>query len=377
MGWMKNKNETGCAMTMPESGSGPPRILLVGPYPPPFGGISIHVFRLGATLAAEGWPVETLATGRSHGAGPTLIIGNSPLRHAKGLLSRGRGVVHVHHSLSPLAMGTVILARLRRCPVVMTLHGNPVQFFSRKEGLDPFWRVALAGTQRVVAVNGKIARTVGQTARIRRKTVVLPAFIPPVPGEQQFVGTGVQRWLDHEARGAKILSAAVTRLLPAFRGRQDVYGLASLASLACDLAQHRKNIALALLLGLPPEDPVEADFLRLHESKLREALGPRLGLFFNEYAPPVIMRSSVFLRPTLTDGDSIAVREALAAGVPVVASDAVPRPEGVVLYRSGDARDLLNKVSGVLDDGGKNGNPEVTGPDCIQPLLSLYREFEK
>ncbi len=45
----------------------------------------------------------------------------------------------------------------------------------------------------------------------------------------------------------------------------------------------------------------------------------------------VLQRSSVFLRPTSWDGDSVVVREALAAGTRVVASDVAARPAGVEL----------------------------------------------
>ena len=45
----------------------------------------------------------------------------------------------------------------------------------------------------------------------------------------------------------------------------------------------------------------------------------------------VLRASAAFLRPTAWDGDSVIVREALAAGARVVASDTCPRPVGVEL----------------------------------------------
>ena len=45
----------------------------------------------------------------------------------------------------------------------------------------------------------------------------------------------------------------------------------------------------------------------------------------------VLLRCGAFLRPTAWDGDSVIVREALAAGARVVASDTSPRPAGVEL----------------------------------------------
>jgi len=58
--------------------------------------------------------------------------------------------------------------------------------------------------------------------------------------------------------------------------------------------------------------------------------------------------SDVFVRPTLEDGDSISVREALELKVPVVASRVGTRPPGAILFHPGDVEDLLSKLEGAL-----------------------------
>ena len=50
-----------------------------------------------------------------------------------------------------------------------------------------------------------------------------------------------------------------------------------------------------------------------------------------EQVSAVLAGAGVFLRPTSWDGDSVIVREALALGARVVASDLAPRPRGVEL----------------------------------------------
>jgi glycogen(starch) synthase len=63
----------------------------------------------------------------------------------------------------------------------------------------------------------------------------------------------------------------------------------------------------------------------------------------------VISRSAALIRPTYTDGDSISVREALALGVPVIASNAVARPAGTVLFETGNSDDLMKKMGCVFE----------------------------
>jgi glycosyltransferase involved in cell wall biosynthesis len=67
----------------------------------------------------------------------------------------------------------------------------------------------------------------------------------------------------------------------------------------------------------------------------------------------VLARSGVFLRPTSWDGDSLIVREALAAGVRVVASDTCPRAAGTELA----ALDAAATAEAVLR-GGRPGDGE-------------------
>ena len=59
--------------------------------------------------------------------------------------------------------------------------------------------------------------------------------------------------------------------------------------------------------------------------------------------------SRLFVRPTRTDGDANSIREALYLGVPSIASDAAPRPDGVRTFRSGDLDDFEREVRRALD----------------------------
>ena len=58
----------------------------------------------------------------------------------------------------------------------------------------------------------------------------------------------------------------------------------------------------------------------------------------------LISACDVFLRPTLEDGDSISVREALSLGVPVVASRVGTRPAGAILFQPGDVEEMVAKI---------------------------------
>jgi len=65
---------------------------------------------------------------------------------------------------------------------------------------------------------------------------------------------------------------------------------------------------------------------------------------------PLFKSAQLFLRITTTDGDSVAVREALAFGCGVVASNVVARPEGVVLVSLGDTEGLTRAIMKRLNE---------------------------
>jgi glycosyltransferase involved in cell wall biosynthesis len=81
----------------------------------------------------------------------------------------------------------------------------------------------------------------------------------------------------------------------------------------------------------------------------------------------------VFLRPTLEDGDSISVREALSLGIPVVASRVGTRPDGAILFRPGDVDQMLAGIELALTT--KIGN-QALAAGCMDRLMEIYRQLD-
>lgn len=89
-----------------------------------------------------------------------------------------------------------------------------------------------------------------------------------------------------------------------------------------------------------------------------------------------IRHAAALLRPTQYDGDSLSVREALAMGTPVLASDTGMRPAGVTLLRSLDTGELSRGVLAVLDQ--PSGAIEADlGAGNLERVLKLYERLTK
>jgi glycogen(starch) synthase len=83
----------------------------------------------------------------------------------------------------------------------------------------------------------------------------------------------------------------------------------------------------------------------------------------------LISRTDVFVRPTLQDGDSISVREALSLGIPVVASDTGMRPAGAILFRTGDVDSMVAKIEHAIS---ARQTPTTPAPGCMDRLIEIY-----
>jgi glycosyltransferase involved in cell wall biosynthesis len=113
------------------------------------------------------------------------------------------------------------------------------------------------------------------------------------------------------------------------------------------------------------------------EKRVREAgLEGRillLGDMAHDACLTLMSECDVFLRPTLEDGDSISVREALSLGMPVVASRVGARPAGAILFRPGDAEEMAARIEQALATQ-KSGQPQAAG--TMDRLMEIYRQVD-
>ena len=63
----------------------------------------------------------------------------------------------------------------------------------------------------------------------------------------------------------------------------------------------------------------------------------------------------IYIRPTNFDGNSIVTIEALLSGKQVLASNAVDRQNGIVVYNNNDSASFLEKLKAISDGGSSKG----------------------
>jgi glycosyltransferase involved in cell wall biosynthesis len=197
---------------------------------------------------------------------------------------------------------------------------------------------------------------------------VIPGFIPPIVKAEEIAQISQEVW-DFIHSHSPILTANAFRI--SFYDGQDLYGIDLCIYLCTDLKANYPRIGFVFCL---PDIGDHKYFSKMRE-KIRDCKVEDNFLFVTKPCPyyPILSKSDVFVRPTNTDGDAISLREALYFKVPAVASDAVVRPEGTILFKNRDVDDFTAKVRHVLDDyeSSKERLETVKLEDNFEKLLRL------
>jgi glycosyltransferase involved in cell wall biosynthesis len=354
-------------------------VLILGPVPPPLGGVSAHVDQLGRLLRARGLRVGILdhygaSPGADrHGAGDVVgALRRNPVRYWAAVGRHRSDVLHLHYS-HWLSLVAVALRRHGDRRLVVTLHGHDaVVAVGARHGLrGAVTRWALGRFDEVIAVSREVAAGVAANVRGRRLHVI-PAFLgPPPDGHARPLAPRLEHFLKDER---PTLVASCSRLPPG-RGGPDPYGLDTAVEAFGLLAGRHPGLRLALLLGRPPSSAAERAYV---DGLLARAAGAggagRVAVAVGEPLVSAFRHEVILLRPTRSEGDAVSVREALAAGVPVVASDVARRPPGTIVCGAG-ADALATAVLPLLGDrAGPRPGPAAGGEGAahLDEILAVY-----
>jgi glycosyltransferase involved in cell wall biosynthesis len=278
--------------------------------------------------------------------------------------SRKGFTAHVHvngASLKGLVLAlvaeTINLVSGTRC--FLTFHaGVEQQYFPRHKAawLRPAFWLAFAIPARIICNSEAVKARIAEYGISRAKISAIPAF------SRQYLEFEPARLPDplerFYARFPCVLFCYVN-LRPLFYPVQLIEGFAQ-------LARSRQDVGLVLcgLGGHPEPDLREAMSERL--TRLEERVCRVDDLDHDEFLT-ALSRAAIYLRTHLSDGVCSSVLEALALGVPVVASENGHRPAGVVTYQADNAANLASVLAKTLlrHEAIKSSLPSPEIPDTL------------
>jgi glycosyltransferase involved in cell wall biosynthesis len=339
-------------------------VTLVGSYPPPHGGQSVHVRNLARYLRTQAFGVQVVNTGSNKKLDEA---GVTNVDSAWGLLvtllgARAPTVIHVHVSL-PTDWGKLVpiavAAKLKGIAWIVTVHsGGAVERLKSATPLQRFiTRMILKTAARVICVNANIQEHVSPLAATGATIMIAPHSVDPSTDEPPPV-------IDRFMREHQPVVSCIGQFEP-------VYGFDDAVRLMATVIPHYPNSGL-LLIG--NERNAEGCSKLIAELGLRDHV-MICGNLPHEQCLGAIRASDLFLRPTRYDGDALSVREALAMGVPVVASATDFRPEGTLLYRRDVPGDLARRVLAELGRSTREATAPREDNRNLERISNLYSEL--
>lgn len=350
-------------------------ILVVGPFPPPIGGVSAHVARAVPLLLKHGFSVEVLSHSAKHREVPYVRDGlhRNPLRYFLRLLHARAHIVHYHHSTRGTLIATAAaLAWQRSTTRVITLHSPTVLrgVYGRSRVLRTLVRWGLRQFDEIIVVTPEIESSL-RPHLPRHRVTVIPAYLPASVSDERIP----DRVADFLSRGRVFVAAAGRlRFLPDGR---DLYGLDLVTAAFANVARIDKSSRLLLLVGDPPGRHGRRYLESLCLTLDTAGLSDRYMLYQGAELAAVLTGDVVLVRPTRSDGDAVSIREALRYSRPVITTDVATRPVGVRLVMPDDvialaaAMDDVFKHEPFKDHAGMEAQ-DAEVPQHLEALLNVY-----
>jgi glycosyltransferase involved in cell wall biosynthesis len=314
-----------------------------GTWPPPVGGVSIHIQRLFTQLLKSDLADQVVLknfNGQFEDKNRRIYRVTCKLWEFMKLLWNRKRVIHLHSA--NLSGWLMFLLFGGRHTVILTLHNQ--KFRTKNNFLVAFInKLFLRRADFIVLNDSSYKIFIANLHQLQiDKIHVISAYIPPQESEKK----GMPRQISQFIKTRSFVISANGSMVKMINGR-DLYGLDILIETIQELKKEHPQVGLLYLL--PQQgDKSYLDVLirRIKTNGLSENILIYQHQISNGFE--VWQNSNLFIRPTQTDIEGISVKEALSFGIPAIASDVCQRPAPCLTYKEGDFKELMEKIKQVM-----------------------------
>lgn len=184
--------------------------------------------------------------------------------------------------------------------------------------------------------------------KIKNKKIFLKnAFLPPPLEDENKIINSYEKELIEFIEGRKPLivgNAANIR----FVNNIDAYGLDLCIELTGLLKRHFPNIGFLFAIA---NDSFYPEYFQKMKKRISELKIENNFYFMTGQKElwPILKKADLMVRPSVSDGDAISVREALYFDCPVVASNVTTRPKETIKFNYPDLNDFYLKCENLLN----------------------------
>ncbi|MCV6590365.1 MAG: glycosyltransferase [Marinobacterium sp.] len=324
---------------------------IIGPYPPPFGGVSLHIYRILPFLKKAGvgfrvfnqYDYESLNDG-------VIATKKSYLWWLKYIFSKKSKVVHIHHFTDihfPYLLALSLFSRSKR---VITIHHGKMLRYGKARWKMTVFIIKAARLSKVLIVQEELQQRL-QGAGVKN-VEWLPVYVPPQVTEPKLL------------KGDYDYNVVFNVGMPIGPRVIYVYSIDYFFQLAKDFP----DIGFHFFLG--DEGNKEET-----ERYLSEQKSDNVSVYYLEQMVEYLASADVFIRPNRVDGYGISVQEAMDLNIPAIASDVCARAPGAQLY-DGSSYEKLKECLEKVKSSDKNSMLEgKTSLDYHERLINIYKSL--
>lgn len=302
------------------------------------GGVSIHVKRLLDAMDAHMVSYQFVDY-KKIGVKKALLF-----------LITHKGVVHIHATHPVLILMFILTSKAIGSTCILTLHADYDRFDSWKK---LFVKIALRLADVPILIN---KRTFLKFKSANTNSLLIPAFIPPYKeiDLQKCITKKIQELKD---KGLTIVSTNASRLSFDKHGNE-IYGITFLTKYFKDKNEY------ALVISDPQG---------VYKQRIREIGENIVFIDFSHSYFPLLKLVDIFVRNTSTDGDALSVKESLFLGKTTLCTDAVDRPNGVLLFSYNDEASFSKAMTVAKEMLGCNHKHNIQ--DGAIEIIRLYQKM--
>lgn len=343
------------------------RVLQLGPYPPPHGGVQSNLVAIRTFLLRKGFSCAVINITRHRKPDADEVY--YP-KNAAALISLLRklkyDIIHLHlgGNLNSRVLTLALVCTLQpRCKTVLTFHSGGYPSTPQGQAIGPrsFAGFVLRRFDGLIGVNEEILSFFARLGVERqRMRLILPhAFLPELEPAAT-LPAALESFFD--AHDPVLISVA---------GLESEYDLPLQIEALGPIRKKFSSVGL-LLIGSGRLEKEIRDKIQASGSAEHILLS---GDVPHAQTLTAISRANLMLRTTLYDGDAISVREGLHLGTPVIASDNGMRPAGVHLIPKSNLQALIAAIEDRLGQPAGQKLKAAHDESNLQQVLDFYQEL--
>jgi hypothetical protein len=307
------------------------KLLLIGPYPPPYGGVSIHIRRLKGILNTF---FEMQIIDESQIKKKNIVNARAlwPFPYLRLIIKSD--VVHIHSGHYIFRLLHFIVSKTFGKKIILTIHS----YSEEKKGITEKYidKNIMKRVSKVVFVSEELFNRFSLPNSFLKE-----AFLPPRLSEEENLPPEISNWISKKKKDEYLIACANAWRLDTYKN-EDLYGLDLCVEAAKCCAKMGMKLAFIFIVSDKNGKLDINDYRKL-------ILDYNLEDIFLLYDSPVsfvklIVESDIVLRTTNTDGDALTIREGIFFCKKVIASDVVQRPQLTDLFKNRDPESLTETI---------------------------------